>query len=242
MSAMLTSRAELRTVTVGLLVWTMSWAAPLSAQVSGEPIDLKIAPVSGLPGDSVDMAVYLHTTGNEVAGIQIQVRALAPLTIAISDTGRPDCWRNTELNKDYTVYAFPNRAAGDWTYMRAIVVSLTNVDPIPDGALLFTCRVDIAPDAEPGEYQLTADRMEGSTSDGVAIEAVGSGGTVSVADPQEHSVPIGGDGGMGASASGGCAIAPAPHGPASVLLLALPPVLWGLRRKAQPSRQRMPGC
>jgi hypothetical protein len=238
MSAMLTSRAELRTVAVGLLVWTMSWAAPLSAQVSGEPIDLEIAPVSGLPGDSVDMAVYLHTTGNEIAGIQIQVRALAPLTIAISDTGRPDCWRNTDLNKDYTVYAFPNRAAGDWTYMRAIVVSLTNLDPIPDGALLFTCRVDIAADAEPGAYQLTADRMEGSTSVGVAIEAVGSGGTVSVADPQEHSVPLGGDGGMGASASGGCAIASSATGGSAWVFLALPLVLWWRRDTYRVARDR----
>jgi hypothetical protein len=123
--------------------------------------------------------------------------------------------------------------------MRALVLSLTNVDPIPDGSLLFTCRVDIAADATPGEYTLAADRMEGSTSAGGAIDAVGSGGTVRVIAPVEDSAPLNEGSGMQSSASGGCAIGASTTGGYAWMLLALPLVLLWRRTTCVPRAARL---
>lgn len=38
--------------------------------------------------------------------------------------------------------------------MRALVFSAENLEPIRDGTVLFTCRVQVAPDALPGTYPL----------------------------------------------------------------------------------------
>ena len=225
MSAMSTqrNRMEVYAVFAGALLVATIWAlTPRSRAFASEAIEIEIPTVSGLPGDSVDMSVVLHTNGNDVAGIQIDVEAAAPLTLPIADSGRPDCWRNEALTKDYTVYSFPSRFEGQWNRMRALVLSLTNIDSIPDGSLLFTCRVEIDADAEPGEYQLLPMRLAGSTPEGVEIPAVASGGTVLVADADEDTVPLSA---ASNQASGGCAIQPGVSNDAAWMLLALPALL-----------------
>lgn len=241
MSAMSTqrNRMEARAVFAGAMLATTIWAlVPRSLAFASGAIEMEISVVSGLPGDSVDMSVVLHTNGNEVAGIQIDVEAAPPLTIAQTEHGRPDCRRNEALDKDYTVYSFPYRAESDANLMRALVLSLTNVTAIPDGVVLFTCRVDIDPSAEPGDYELEAQRMAGSTPAGVEIAAVGSGGTVSVADPDEDNAPLSEGDGVAASTAGGCAVGSTQPSPISAILLALPLVLWGARRRVIRDRIR----
>src|SRR6185295_11903265 len=108
-----------------LLGLPMFAAAPVAAQTSDEPIDIELSSSSAVPGDSIEVGISLHTKSHTVGGIQIDIQADPPLTIGITDAGRPDCWRNTDLNKDYTIYAFPDRANDRWDYMRALVLSLT---------------------------------------------------------------------------------------------------------------------
>jgi hypothetical protein len=213
-------RTELRAVAVSLLLFA---GGPVSAQTSGEPIELEIPPVSGEAGDAVEISVVLHTHGQEVAGIQIDVEAYPPLTIQTTDGGGPDCWRNLELDKDYTVYSFPD---GQWNRMRALVLSLSNVTPIPDGSLLFTCRIDIDAAAEAGEYQVSALRLGGSTSQGDPLDAVGSGGSILVADPVEGLASLSAD----THASGGCAIQAGGRNRTGWLLLMPALLLWRRRR------------
>lgn len=237
MSAIYTtwSRTGFRFLTGFLLLSATTFAAARAASAQGpdDAIGLEIPPISGVPGDSVEMAVVLDTTGHSVGGIQIDIEADPPLSIGITEAGRPDCWRNPEINKDFTSYSFPFRFDGQWNRMRALVLSLTNVDPIPDASLLFTCRVHIDADAQPGEYQLLASRLLGSTPQGEEISALSSGGSVLVADPAEGAVPLveGTD-----QMSGGCAIPGATPSGTSWMLLALPAVLWWLRRKADARR------
>jgi hypothetical protein len=107
---------------------------------------------------------------------------------------------------------------------------LTNVDRIPDGSLLFTCRIDIAADAEAGEYQLAALRLLGSTGQGEPVAAMSSGGSVVVADPVEGSVSL--ESGAGAGAAGGCAIQPTDVSALAWMLVLFPVVLWRYRRAA----------
>lgn len=202
-----------------------------AAQTAAEPIDIELSTGSGVAGDSIEVGISLHTKAHDVGGIQIDIQADPPLAIGITEAGRPDCWRNTDLNKDYTVYAFPARADGQWNYMRALVLSLTNVDAIPDGALLFTCRVHIDADAEPGDYQLLASRLLGGTPQGEEIAAVSSGGLVLVEGQDEGSLPL--LEGTTSQASGGCAIGSVAPGTGSALLLGWPLILWGFRRNAR---------
>ena len=62
--------------------------------------------------------------------------------------------RNVQLNpnidKDATSFAFrPNGCSGETcTGIRALVLATDNVDPIPDGAVLYTCKVTVAADAD----------------------------------------------------------------------------------------------
>src|SRR5262249_33267955 len=66
------------------------------------------------------------------------------------------------------------------TALRAIVIALDNTDPIPNGALLYTCRLDIAPGAAPGTYQLRSSELGASTPDGDAVPMGAGGGTITV--------------------------------------------------------------
>lgn len=227
MSARLTTvRVGLPRIAVCLLVLSACGLPLVRAAHAQETITVAIPTVSGEPGDSVEMAVFLHTKGEDVAGIQIDVEADAPLSFPITEANAPDCWRNEELTKDYTVYSFPLRFEGQWNRMRSLVLSLTNVDPIPDGALLFTCRVQIAADADPGEYHLFPLRLAGSTRRGEPIPADATGGTVIVADAAEDSVPLNPEAGQ---ASGGCAIDTTAAASSAWLLLA--PALLVVRRR-----------
>lgn len=242
MSAMLPKRcrADFRLVAAGLLLCASMWLLVPVASAQLPTIEIELGHASGEAGDSVEIPVLLHIPDNAgstlvVAGIQIDIVAEPPLMIPIKGNGKPDCWRNTELTKDYTVFSFPLRITDDiWNRMRALVLSVTNIDPIPDGSLLFTCRFDIAADAEPGEYQLTALRLLGSTPQGDEIPAVSTGGTVLVADPAEGTASQSVD---TMQSSGGCAIEPGDTSRTSWIVLAIPALLLGLWR-----RRSMPSC
>jgi hypothetical protein len=71
----------------------------------------------------------------------------------------PDCTVNPAIKKELTAFNFlpigcvPGR---DCTVVRALVYSFISLNrPIADGSALYTCRVDIAPGARPGEYPVT---------------------------------------------------------------------------------------
>ena len=51
---------------------------------------------------------------------------------------------------------------------------------IPPGAVLFTCRVNIAPGAPGGTYPLIVSHTGGSTAAAIAIATTGSDGQVTV--------------------------------------------------------------
>ena len=65
---------------------------------------------------------------------------------------------NPEINKPATTFAFqpPGCTPGtDCTGVRALVLALANVVPIPNGSVLYTCQIAIADDAADGTYPLT---------------------------------------------------------------------------------------
>ena len=70
----------------------------------------------------------------------------------------PACAVNPAINKEASMFGFlPSGCvpAQDCTGVRSLVFSLIDPNrPITDGSVLYTCSVDIAPTAIPGEYPL----------------------------------------------------------------------------------------
>ena len=75
--------------------------------------------------------------------------------------------------------------------MHALVIAFDNVDPIPDGSALYTCRIAIAGDAVPGVYALANAEMSVLVVGGENPPTTGSDGSVEVTPPPVAAVEIG---------------------------------------------------
>ena len=71
-------------------------------------------------------------------------------------------------------------AGTDCTGLRTLVLSLSNVNPIPNGARLYTCQIAIAEDAADGTYPLTCSNAGASDPDGGALVTACVDGSVVV--------------------------------------------------------------
>ena len=94
----------------------------------------------------------MDAPGQSVAGLQndIVFSANAPVAAAAN---HPDCSVNPAINKGFTSFAFQPPGCTpqvSCTGMRAVVISLSNTNPIPDGSVLYTCNVAISPSAADG--------------------------------------------------------------------------------------------
>ena len=141
--------------------------------------------VPGRPGDVVTVTATLNSSGASVAGTQNDI-GFDPKQIAVAakPNGKPDCAANGQLGKEGTAFSFLpqgcNAAGGGCTSVRALVLSLSNVAPIPNGSALYTCQVRIAPQAGPGTYTLSLRRVGFSSPSGQAISGGGVDGAVTV--------------------------------------------------------------
>lgn len=142
---------------------------------------------AGQPNLSFDVTLETPLLGTEVAGTQnditfsggigaaIQVKALA--------NGKPDCAVNPDIDKTGTSFAFqPSGCTGEaCTGVRALVLSLGNVDPIPNGSTLYTCQIQINNTAAAGTtYPLTCSNAGASDPAGVALTTSCTNGAVEV--------------------------------------------------------------
>jgi hypothetical protein len=106
------------------------------------------------------------------------------LAIVATAKGKPDCVANRSLGKEGTAFSFmpPGCNGGPTcTGVRALVLSLSNVAPIPNGSTLYSCKVHIASQASPGSYKLTNSRVGFSSPKGDAIDGSAGDGTITVA-------------------------------------------------------------
>ena len=110
-----------------------------------------------------------------VAGTQNDIGFdVAAARVVADASGRPDCTVNPAIDKDATGFNFlPNGCdpAIDCQAVRAVVISIENVDAIPSGSLLYECNVAVEPDAPPG----TGLRCEEAGAAGLEGEAIPTG-------------------------------------------------------------------
>jgi hypothetical protein len=138
-------------------------------------------------GEDGTISATLQTMGEEVAGTQNDIIYPTGENVSIgviaNAQGRPTCAVNQDIGKEGTAFSFqpPNcNAAGTCTGVRALVLSLSNVDPIADGATLYTCEINVSAGTPGGAYELTTTGVGASDPDGNALAATGVAGEIEV--------------------------------------------------------------
>lgn len=126
----------------------------------------------GIPGDQVTVSATLETGGAIVGSTQNDITfdsANAP--IAALPDGTPDCALNPALNKDHLFVFRPNGCTGAMcTMVRTAVFNVSPpVNPIPEGSVLYTCKVAIAANAPPGEYPLVISTAQLADPNGTVL-------------------------------------------------------------------------
>jgi MYXO-CTERM domain-containing protein len=159
-------------------------------------VNITIGTATGAPGDFVPVAVTLQTGGDQVAGTQNTIGFAEPnhVAIAADNSGSPMCTVNPDIHKSATTFAF--QPAGctvgtDCTGVKALVLSLNNVDAIPDGSTLYTCQVAISQSAGAQAYPLTNTDALASDPQGNSLDTQGIDGSVTVAGPADATIAIG---------------------------------------------------
>lgn len=180
---------------------------------------IHIGSATGSAGQRVQVSVSIDTKGLDISGIQNDITFDPDTAVAARANGRPDCTVNPAINKNASAFAFqpPScRLSGDCDRLRAVIFAIDNGDSIPDGAVLYTCNVDIAASASPGTHPLGNVDPLATSPEAIRVSAVGTSGQVIVTGPsgQGHLSTS-----SASSASGGCqTVEPASGG--SWLLLA----------------------
>ncbi|MBX3026849.1 cellulase family glycosylhydrolase [bacterium] len=149
---------------------------------AGRSAALAIGSALAEPAEVIEISVVL-TAGGAVAGTQNDIGFPPEAPIVATTAGRPNCSVNPSLGKGGTSFAFqpPGCAAGgDCAAVRAIVLALDNVDPIPIGALLYSCRVAVSQNAADGIYPLPCTNAAASDPDGNALATTCAPGSVVV--------------------------------------------------------------
>ncbi len=154
-----------------------------------------LSSISVNPGEQATIMVTatLMTVGTAVAGAQNDITfdsVNAP--IAAKANGKPDCTVNPDVDKAATSFAFrpPGCSGESCTTVRALVLSTDNSDPIPDGLVLYACKVTIAATAPAAVYPLSISEVVLSTPDGQQVPgATGTDGVVLVGSVEDGHKP-----------------------------------------------------
>lgn len=176
---------KMRNLEKFLVLSAAAFGLMISVSQRAEAVSVTIGNAEGAPGDFVPVEVTLQTEGEEVAGTQNDIifPAGREVAVAADDDDDPLCEPNEEIEKNGTTFAFiPNGCTpGDTcTGVRALVLALNNVDPIPDGSVLYTCELAIAEDADQGAYTLNNMNAGSSSPEGLALETEGIAGVTTV--------------------------------------------------------------
>ena len=169
------------------VVWVLAAGAAQAASID-------IGSAVGIPGDDVRVDVTLRTMGAAVLGTQNRIDFDRETPIAPRPTGNPDCAVNAAINKGATDFRFQPVGcdpAVDCRSVRVFVLALDNLDPIPDTAVLYTCRIAIAADAAVGLHALHNAEALASAPGGEAVSTTGRDGAVEVVREPAASIDVG---------------------------------------------------
>jgi hypothetical protein len=216
----------------------IAFPTPTAPPASAGPPRVIVGDVRGNRGDRVPVELRLRSGAMPIVGLQADLIFAASARIAARANGKPDCrFGDAPSFAGFSSLSFqpPGCGVDDCTAIRAILLT-TDIVPIPDGAVLLTCSVDLAAGAPPGVSAFALSNLRAATHQGMPEPLAGEPGTITI-DGAPLATPVDPDAGEGtatptatgivltpaigqgerpvsngaaASASSGCAIAP-PH-------------------------------
>ena len=165
---------------------TPSPTLPFPTPTLGGP-GIILGTATGNPGVQVTFDAILNTAGATVGTAQNDITFDSLNAPIASDLhGEPDCFVNLALGKPPSFSFLPNKCTGTaCNVVRAALLDFSLViNPIPDGSILYTCSVNIAAGANPGEYPLTISRVVLSDPNGTPVpNPAGADGKIIVVPP-----------------------------------------------------------
>jgi hypothetical protein len=165
-----------------------TWTATPTETPTTTPgyLSIHVGSASGQPGERVSFSVTLHTGGEQIVATENRILLDARAPIAARGT-RPNCTVNPAIEKDSTVFTFlpPGCAStGNCDLIKALVISFSDSVPIADGSVLYTCAVDIAALATPGDVvPLVCTEPAASGPRGELLEPLCLNGQITVREP-----------------------------------------------------------
>lgn len=162
--------------------------------VGSPAVAIDIGDAIAAPGGDAVVGVTLRDAGATVVATQNRIEFAPPLRIAATADGAPDCAVNPAVNKPATDFRFlPHGCAGaGCTAVRTVVLSFDAPTTIPDGSLLYTCRVVVDDGAPVGSFPLRNSETAGSDARGGLIPATGRDGAITVQeDDAEVAIDVG---------------------------------------------------
>jgi hypothetical protein len=142
------------------------------------------------PGAAIEIAAPVGQWGNIVT-VGVSLKATTALVASVQneitfDAATPllSCAVNPAINKGDSNFQFlPTGCIVGSTCLtvRAVIIALGSLDPIPDGSVLYTCTATIHNDAVPGLHPLVAGAVNVSDPDGQTLPSRGDNGAIAVA-------------------------------------------------------------
>jgi hypothetical protein len=160
-------------------------APAASAAPAAGKTTLALSNATGRPGETVPITATLTTAGSSIAGTQNDITFDPKMLALARPSGKPDCVANPAIGKEGTAFSFLPAGCrpgvgGTCTSVRALVLSLSGVDPIPSGSALYTCKVQIAPHAAAGTARMSLSRIGFSTPSGQAVSGSGVDSVITI--------------------------------------------------------------
>lgn len=164
-------------------IWTAAALAGL-VWTSSAALGQATIEVGSIVG-SGPIEVTLSTGGEEVAGTENEIAFDAGAQI----TG---CAVNPEIDRTASAFSFSPSGCtpgDDCESVKALILSFTNTDPLPDGVRLYTC--DVAATGAAGDYPLTCSAPGASDPTGNSIDTNCSDGNVNIPDVPKVNISVG---------------------------------------------------
>lgn len=167
---------------------------------SAQAVTINVGSAAGRPGGAATLDVSLSAMGDDVAGTLNMIE----LPDGFSFLG---CTANPEIEKEQTAFSFqPIGCDGseDCGSVRAVVISFVNLDPIPDGSVLYSCSVQILSGTPSGEFPLSCSDPQASDPVGNELSTTCVTGAIAVTRaPECQRVSVRSDGGQANAGSSG---------------------------------------
>ncbi len=138
-------------------------------------VTIEIGNTRANPGDTVEIDVILRTMGDEVAGVSNDIHFPDAIDFV-------ECRLNLALGREATAFApKPSGCSGgSCEFVRALVLSFSDLSPIPDGSVLYSCRFALPNSAADGAAFLTCREPEASSPNGSAVASLCADGFIQV--------------------------------------------------------------